>query len=81
MPFPILWVAEYFTLDGEDILWGALTGYPAFMPTSCYGKKFVIVLELDMTFKRHFSNTADSKSQDYMSGDVVSCNRKPSLCD
>ncbi|KAJ8029889.1 Dual oxidase maturation factor 1 [Holothuria leucospilota] len=22
MPFPILWVAEYFTLDGEDILWG-----------------------------------------------------------
>ena len=22
MPYPILWVAEYFTLDGEQIRWG-----------------------------------------------------------
>jgi len=21
MPYPILWIAEYFTLDGEQILW------------------------------------------------------------
>jgi len=22
LPLPILWVAEYFTIDGEDLRWG-----------------------------------------------------------
>lgn len=33
-PLPILWISEYFTLDGEDILWGRsyrLAGYYAWI--------------------------------------------------
>lgn len=34
LPLPILWISEYFTLDGEDILWGRsyrLAGYYAWI--------------------------------------------------
>lgn len=33
-PYPVLWIAEYFTLDGEDIRWGRsyrLAGYYAYI--------------------------------------------------